>query len=277
MRRTTTAALATGWLLLLPAWAAADQPTATPTSSATVAPAAAVTATPTPTPSPGSGVTAAWHSYYCGPDYGWFVTNSSDVPHTLTLTLNGQTSTITLQPGETHHVGNANRGDGIKLVDEDGTVLIDGVGYDCTLRTTVDVSVQSGSAWTVWAISAGAMAPAAKHGTVTFASSGSAVRYVPDACFVGSDVFGYRDPIQPVEATVHVTVLGPARGCAASPVSGSGSGGTGATLPLTGPPVGAVACAGAAALLTGVALTLLGHRSRSSAGAPAGQTFSSGA
>ena len=90
------------------------------------------------------------------------------------------------------------------------------------------------------------------------------VRYTPDACFVGTDVFGYQDVIQPAEFVITVTVVGPAVGCTPTATESGQVLGTEATrgpnLAATGAPIRPAPWLGIAAIVLGLLLTIGGRR-----------------
>src|SRR5262249_5740347 len=139
-------------------------------------PAAPSLARPPPTgpaSDPPSGLTATFNGF-CGPDFGWDVTNHSAVTHTVHIEVNFTQvgAAVTVAPGATARVplsDNTEAGSEVQLLDETGAVIdsfFPGTAV-CTAVDNISATIRANTSYTVGPFRIIApMPPSPEHGVV---------------------------------------------------------------------------------------------------------------
>lgn len=199
-----------------------------------------------------AGTVTATLDPFCS-HYGFDVTNGTAVQHTVTMTLDGTAGApVPIEPGATAFLAlpGSTRGDNVKIVDADGTVLVDTVLTDCTLVVNRSVTIQRGTGYTLTGlVEAARMQPDPQHGTVVAVANGTELRYTPQPCFLGTDRFGYDDSIGDTQGVVTVHVVGTP--CSTARGGGGSAPPSGPVLADTGPHAGRDALVGLALVVVG--------------------------
>ncbi|MEP7177827.1 MAG: hypothetical protein ABI775_01945 [Pseudonocardiales bacterium] len=143
--------------------------------------------------------------------YGFDVTNTTAVAHTVTLSLDGTAQApVSVPAGATVHVPLATNtfpAVHVVLTDADGTVLGDFITRFCHQVVNLSVTIKGGTSYLLDGVGAFPVPPLPTHGHAVAIRGTGDVQYTPDPCFAGTDRFGFSDFIESRDGVVTVTVL----------------------------------------------------------------------